>query len=175
MGLSDVRSMVRPRAMSLRSNLSNSFVIQRGPVIVFRRVPVQRRPRHELSCPHALRLGYRVPNVKLADCRRFSVGVFCNYRTRPHREATACAPPGVSIACGNGGAPMSIAPTLQIYLDQTITYELIQHEPTMSSGLPCLQRSCGQRHCAAAWRWLPARRACRLPPHSSARPADATR
>ena len=28
---------------------------------------------------------------------------------------------------------MSIAPTLQIYLDQTITYELIQHEPTMSS------------------------------------------
>jgi len=43
MGLSDVRSMVRPRAMSLRSNLNNSFVIQRGPVIVFRRVPVQRR------------------------------------------------------------------------------------------------------------------------------------
>ena len=41
MGLSDVRSMVRPRAMSLRSNLS--IVIQRGPVIVFRRVPVQRR------------------------------------------------------------------------------------------------------------------------------------
>ena len=28
---------------------------------------------------------------------------------------------------------MSIAPTLQIYLEQTITYELIQHEPTMSS------------------------------------------
>jgi hypothetical protein len=43
MGLNDVRSMVRPRAMSLRSNLNNSFVIQRGPVIVFRRVPVQRR------------------------------------------------------------------------------------------------------------------------------------
>jgi Ala-tRNA(Pro) deacylase len=28
---------------------------------------------------------------------------------------------------------MSIAPTLQRYLDQTITYEVIQHEPTMSS------------------------------------------
>jgi Ala-tRNA(Pro) deacylase len=28
---------------------------------------------------------------------------------------------------------MSIAPSLQRYLDQTITYEVIQHEPTMSS------------------------------------------
>jgi Ala-tRNA(Pro) deacylase len=28
---------------------------------------------------------------------------------------------------------MSIAPTLQRYLDQTITYEVIPHEPTMSS------------------------------------------
>jgi Ala-tRNA(Pro) deacylase len=28
---------------------------------------------------------------------------------------------------------MSIAPTLQRYLDQTIKYEVIQHEPTMSS------------------------------------------
>jgi Ala-tRNA(Pro) deacylase len=28
---------------------------------------------------------------------------------------------------------MSIAPTLQRYLDQTITYDVIQHEPTMSS------------------------------------------
>ena len=28
---------------------------------------------------------------------------------------------------------MSIAPTLQRYLDQIVTYEVIQHEPTMSS------------------------------------------
>lgn len=28
---------------------------------------------------------------------------------------------------------MSIAPTLQRYLDQNVTYEVIQHEPTMSS------------------------------------------
>src|SRR6478609_6873062 len=28
---------------------------------------------------------------------------------------------------------MTIAPTLQKYLDQTVTYELISHDPTMSS------------------------------------------
>ncbi len=28
---------------------------------------------------------------------------------------------------------MSVAPTLQKYLDQTVTYELISHDPTMSS------------------------------------------
>ena len=28
---------------------------------------------------------------------------------------------------------MSIAPSLQRYLDQNVTYEVIQHEPTMSS------------------------------------------
>jgi Ala-tRNA(Pro) deacylase len=28
---------------------------------------------------------------------------------------------------------MAIAPTLQRYLDQTVTYEIISHEPTMSS------------------------------------------
>ena len=30
---------------------------------------------------------------------------------------------------------MAIAPTLQKYLDQTITYDVILHEPTMSSML----------------------------------------
>ena len=46
-----------------------------------------------------------------------------------------CAPAGVSIACGNGGS--GHAPTLQRYLDQTITYEVILHEPTMSSTTEC--------------------------------------
>jgi Ala-tRNA(Pro) deacylase len=39
----------------------------------------------------------------------------------------------VSIAYGNGGNTMPIAPTLQRYLDQNVTYEVIQHEPTTSS------------------------------------------
>jgi Ala-tRNA(Pro) deacylase len=38
-----------------------------------------------------------------------------------------------AIALGNGGRAMSIALTLQRYLDQNVTYEVIQHEPTMSS------------------------------------------
>jgi Ala-tRNA(Pro) deacylase len=38
-----------------------------------------------------------------------------------------------AIALGNGGSAMSIAPILQRYLDQNVTYEVIQHEPTMSS------------------------------------------
>jgi Ala-tRNA(Pro) deacylase len=33
----------------------------------------------------------------------------------------------------NGGRAMSIAPILQRYLDQNVTYELIQHKPTLSS------------------------------------------
>ena len=28
---------------------------------------------------------------------------------------------------------MTVAPTLQKYLDQTVTYEMISHDPTMSS------------------------------------------
>ena len=28
---------------------------------------------------------------------------------------------------------MTVAPTLKKYLDQTITYDLVQHDPTMSS------------------------------------------
>ena len=40
---------------------------------------------------------------------------------------------GVSIALGKGGHAMSIALTLQRYLDQNVTYEAIQHEPTVSS------------------------------------------
>jgi Ala-tRNA(Pro) deacylase len=54
-------------------------------------------------------------------------------RNRLHCEAAVCAPAGGSIACGNGGSVMSIAPTLQRYLDRKVTYEVIQHEPTMSS------------------------------------------
>src|SRR5580704_2749841 len=54
-------------------------------------------------------------------------------RNRPHREATARPPRGVRIAHCNGGTAMTVAPTLQKYLDQTVTYEIIPHDPTMSS------------------------------------------
>src|SRR5204862_3553346 len=54
-------------------------------------------------------------------------------RNRPHREATTQAPPDVLIAHCNGGTAMTVAPTLQKYLDQTVTYELISHDATMSS------------------------------------------
>jgi hypothetical protein len=33
----------------------------------------------------------------------------------------------------NGGPAMAIAPTFQRYLDQHVTYDVIAHEPTMSS------------------------------------------
>src|SRR4030095_2225495 len=53
-------------------------------------------------------------------------------RNRPHREATARAPPGVRIAHCNGGTAMPVAPTLQKYLDQPVTDQMISRAPTMS-------------------------------------------
>src|SRR4051794_25035086 len=72
--------------------------------------------------------------TKSAHCRALPTGVSLRpNRNRPHREATARAPPDVRIAHCNGGTAMTVAPTLQKYLDQTVTYELISHDPTMSS------------------------------------------
>ncbi|HEY8009227.1 MAG TPA: YbaK/EbsC family protein [Methylocella sp.] len=55
------------------------------------------------------------------------------YDATAHRETTACAPNGATFTHGIGGFIMAIAPTLQRYLDQNVTYGVIPHEPTMSS------------------------------------------
>src|SRR5437016_5884649 len=52
---------------------------------------------------------------------------------RPNREATTQVPPDRPLAHCNGGTAMTVAPTLQKYLDQTVNYELISHDATMSS------------------------------------------
>src|ERR1700726_4978694 len=86
---------------------------------------------------HELQTGDRsraTDTTKSAHCRGLPTGVSLSQnRNRPHREATARAPPGVRIAHCNGGTAMPVAPTLQKYLDQTVTYEMISHDPTMSS------------------------------------------
>src|SRR5437763_9728133 len=49
-------------------------------------------------------------------------------RTLRWRHATRC-----EAADHSGGSIMAIAPTLQRYLDQTVTYDVIPHEPTLTS------------------------------------------
>ena len=69
-----------------------------------------------------------------SHCRGRLAGVsFCHDRVRPHREATARVPPGVRIAHAMEEIAMTVSPTLQKYLDQSVTYDLIPHAPTMSS------------------------------------------
>ena len=72
---------------------------QRAGIGLFSRQHLRhQRTRHAIKYGPAY--GFR------ADCRRLRVSVFCNHRNRPRREATACAPRGVSIAYGNGGNTM---------------------------------------------------------------------
>src|ERR1044072_6612620 len=67
-------------------------------------------------------------------CRGLPAGVSSSsHRVRPHREATARVPPGVRIAHAMEELAMTVSPTLQKYLDQSVISDLIPHAPTLSS------------------------------------------
>jgi len=69
------------------------------------------------------------------DCAQQIEGLsFCPRHAAARREATAFTTTLTRASCSShGGYVMPISPTLQKYLDQNATYDLITHEPTTSS------------------------------------------